>query len=382
VARTTLAVLLVFSCSGVLEAAEAAVAASRGNRIGPMRVRGQRTRTIDNNGYYNDDGISAFNDMSDQQIRQHNNLRDLKKGGSKSKHKKKSKSSSSKGMSKQNGAPSAYPGKGKGQQPGGPVGKGTIIISPGEDGTTTITFPDGTVVTPGRDDGRYGMNNIDGAVGDMMVDAQRQSVNVVYSSSANEEEEEEEETSTSSTTVVAENTGSGIDSITTILGDASVTRSNLFNHAKSITTKQFSDLPPKMVRQSAGQCELNANGFYGAPQGEPYEVTYAYQVVVQDGVTQAAVETQIAPWLDTNIAQGLLPFFFDCSTRRRHRRNLQAAVQPTISGISRLQTDFPIVNGGELCYSRVLDENLIISAVMSMPLSILTPTSHILSFAM
>jgi hypothetical protein len=143
--------------------------------------------------------------------------------------------------------------------------------------------------------------------------------------------------------------------------------------------------------QQQSACTLNANGFYGTPQGISYQVTYAYQVVVRNGTTETMVSDNVAPVLDAAIAQDLLPYFFvECApssarrrrrltrqqknknTRRRRqaeqtagaaeaaeaaaappprqfdadasRRYLQQG-SPTVLGVSRLQSDFPVSGG-------------------------------------
>jgi hypothetical protein len=107
-------------------------------------------------------------------------------------------------------------------------------------------------------------------------------------------------------------------------------------------------------------CTLNENGFYGTPLGTPYQISYAYQVVLRDGTTSTMVQEDVAPALDTAIAEELLPYFFpNCtSQQRRRRRRLEwrqndlverqlqgGSGNPTVLGVSRLQSDVPISGG-------------------------------------
>jgi hypothetical protein len=124
-------------------------------------------------------------------------------------------------------------------------------------------------------------------------------------------------------------------------------------------------------QQQQTACALNANGFYGSPQGVSYQISYAYQVVVRNGTTETMVSDDVAPVLDTAIAQDVLPYFFpECvpsSTRRgrrnrrkqRQRRRAEQAAHtrlidkdtrrlqgsPAVLGVSRLQSDFPVSGG-------------------------------------
>jgi hypothetical protein len=105
-------------------------------------------------------------------------------------------------------------------------------------------------------------------------------------------------------------------------------------------------LPPWELR-SSGSCQLNENGFYGEPMGTAFEVSYAYQVVVRDGTTETLLQEQVAPSLDFSIAEALLPYFFpDCVRRRDLGRKLQTTTtDPTVMGVSRLNSDIPVSGG-------------------------------------
>lgn len=131
-----------------------------------------------------------------------------------------------------------------------------------------------------------------------------------------------------------------------LLDQSLVERTEYSSQLDQLLSKAYpSQLESPNVRQSQAVCNLNANGFYGEPVGQPYTVTFAYQAIVRDGTTETLISNQVAPALDVAIAQALLPEFFDCATRRGRRR-LQA---PTITGLSRLLTDIPLFNGELQC---------------------------------
>ena len=107
---------------------------------------------------------------------------------------------------------------------------------------------------------------------------------------------------------------------------------------------------PAVARQSSGTCQLNENGFYGSPIGTVYQVSYPYQVVVRNGTTETMVKDIVAPALDVAIAQALLPYFFpQCTSRRqlevRSSIRVLQSTAPTINGVSRLESDFPVSGG-------------------------------------
>jgi len=188
---------------------------------------------------------------------------------------------------------------------------GYVVITPEENGTTTITYPDGTVVTP---DGES--ENVDNTI----------------------DKDEDMRDDSDAPVGPAKTDSSPVG--------------GLFSRAQSLfsETSEIDVLRPK-IRQSAGFCQLNTNGFYGEPIGLVYEVSFAYQVTLREGTSQAMVESQIAPALDVAVAESSLPYLFDCSTRRG--RHLQETFDPIVNGLSRLPVDFPIVNGGELAHGHV-----------------------------
>jgi hypothetical protein len=82
-------------------------------------------------------------------------------------------------------------------------------------------------------------------------------------------------------------------------------------------------------------------------------------VVVRDGTTTTMVQENVAPALDTAIAQQLLPYFFPNCTGQQRRQRRQTTSKndwmgrelqgesgsPTVIGVSRLQSDVPISGG-------------------------------------
>jgi len=70
---------------------------------------------------------------------------------------------------------------------------------------------------------------------------------------------------------------------------------------------------PAQSRELQNRCSLNSNGFYGQAIGTLYKIPFAYQIVVQAGVTEALVNDLLLPQLDRDVARKLLPYLFDCS---------------------------------------------------------------------
>ena len=111
---------------------------------------------------------------------------------------------------------------------------------------------------------------------------------------------------------------------------------------------------------TAGICQLNSNGFYGQAIGQVYEVSYSYQTILVPSATVLQLQTQVAPVLDFQIADKLLPYFFDCRSplsnsststasinhsQRKLQNSSSVVSTPSIKGLSRLQNDIAITQG-------------------------------------
>jgi hypothetical protein len=97
-------------------------------------------------------------------------------------------------------------------------------------------------------------------------------------------------------------------------------------------------------RQAASDCQLNAQGFFGVPEGEVFVVDFLYQTTVVAGTTKTEMNSDVAPALDVAIPQALLPQLFDDCGRRR-RRHLQEGTPRAINAVSSLQADTFVLAG-------------------------------------
>jgi hypothetical protein len=103
------------------------------------------------------------------------------------------------------------------------------------------------------------------------------------------------------------------------------------------TAQNYVSLSAQATIQST--CMLGSTGFYGNAIGTVYDIAFIYQALLTSNATGAIINSQVGPALDTGIAEALLPSFFpECASRRR----LQTAA-PTIEGVSRLQTDYVVM---------------------------------------
>ena len=126
---------------------------------------------------------------------------------------------------------------------------------------------------------------------------------------------------------------------------------------------------------TASNCTLNANGFFGQPTGQVYEIQYIYQTTVVSGTSPTEVLNNIAPALDIAIPNSTIPYLFpqcnnnsnginnqttanNTTTRSRlllRNRRLQSTT-PTIDAISSLPEDQFIMSGckcNQLPFSKI-----------------------------
>lgn len=103
---------------------------------------------------------------------------------------------------------------------------------------------------------------------------------------------------------------------------------------------------PAQPRQATGSCRLNAAGLFGdARDGTLYEVGYLYQTTVVPGTPVVEVALVILDIMDSAIAEGILPTFFDCFGDGRRRLQTSGG---SINAISR-QPDDEVILAGRKC---------------------------------
>ncbi len=112
-------------------------------------------------------------------------------------------------------------------------------------------------------------------------------------------------------------------------------------------------------QRTPGDCFLNENGLFGDAEAAAmngaklYVIDYIYQLSVVEGTTTSELSNIVTPAVDTAVASGILPFFFDCGPDERRRRLQQSG---TIDSLSSRPVDTVVMGGRKLylAFVRVL----------------------------
>ena len=97
-----------------------------------------------------------------------------------------------------------------------------------------------------------------------------------------------------------------------------------------------------------GDCYLNENGLFGDAEAAAmngaklYMIDYIYQLSVVEGTTTSELSNIVIPAVDTAVATGILPFFFDCGPDERLRHLQQSG---TIDSLSSRPVDTLVMGG-------------------------------------